>query len=274
MPAPTYIISKVADPIFAVVIGLAAAGLRINREEEAKGYSTSQTIQTGLRLGSHEARPILLAHRLADNLAAQLRGRIDAHGEVLCYFIAVAATQREVVRRGLLEVMRRPRALATAGVDVERAVVVRGQHLARLQVDGAALRQRARQRARRRRGHGRREPLGREQRDRGVEVLECERGRRALLGAVGRGQQRHRGGTAAGGCGDAEQHQVAVEAARGLRAVVAGAGVLRVRGYEGAELCDGGAVAGDGALVAVGGLRLRELRLERLQGLDDGALAG
>ncbi|EJP62469.1 hypothetical protein ACQRIT_000288 [Beauveria bassiana] len=49
MPAPTYIISKVADPIFAVVIGLAAAGLRINREEEAKGYSTSQTIQTGLR---------------------------------------------------------------------------------------------------------------------------------------------------------------------------------------------------------------------------------
>lgn len=49
MPAPTYIIAKVADPIFAVVIGLSAAGLRINREETAKGNSTSQTIQTGLR---------------------------------------------------------------------------------------------------------------------------------------------------------------------------------------------------------------------------------
>ncbi|XWX01896.1 hypothetical protein V2A60_009925 [Cordyceps javanica] len=49
MPAPTYIISRVADPIFAVVIGLSAAGLRINREEEAKGNATSQTIQTGLR---------------------------------------------------------------------------------------------------------------------------------------------------------------------------------------------------------------------------------
>lgn len=51
MPAPAYIISRVADPIFAVVIGVSAAALRINREEEAKGNSTSQTIQTGLRYG-------------------------------------------------------------------------------------------------------------------------------------------------------------------------------------------------------------------------------
>lgn len=49
MPAPTYIISRVADPIFAVIIGISAAGLRINREETEKGYSTSQTVQTGLR---------------------------------------------------------------------------------------------------------------------------------------------------------------------------------------------------------------------------------
>lgn len=49
MPAPTYIISKVADPIFAVVIGLSAAATRINREEKVKGYTTQQTIDNGLR---------------------------------------------------------------------------------------------------------------------------------------------------------------------------------------------------------------------------------
>jgi len=49
MPAPTYIISRVADPIFAILIGVSAAATRINREEKAKGYTTSQTIDNGLR---------------------------------------------------------------------------------------------------------------------------------------------------------------------------------------------------------------------------------
>ena len=49
MPAPTYIISRVADPIFAVVIGMSAAVTRINREEKRKGRTTDQTIEAGLR---------------------------------------------------------------------------------------------------------------------------------------------------------------------------------------------------------------------------------
>ncbi|ROW17277.1 hypothetical protein VPNG_01065 [Cytospora leucostoma] len=49
MPAPTYIISKVADPIFAVFIGVSAAAMRINREEKEKGRVTSETINAGLR---------------------------------------------------------------------------------------------------------------------------------------------------------------------------------------------------------------------------------
>lgn len=49
MPAPTYIIGKVADPIFALFIGLSAAATRINREEKDKGRSTSETINAGLR---------------------------------------------------------------------------------------------------------------------------------------------------------------------------------------------------------------------------------
>ncbi|KAK7948269.1 uncharacterized protein PG986_009155 [Apiospora aurea] len=44
MAPPTYIISKVADPIFALVIGLGAAATRINREEKEKGKTTQQTI--------------------------------------------------------------------------------------------------------------------------------------------------------------------------------------------------------------------------------------
>ncbi|KAI1817554.1 hypothetical protein GGS20DRAFT_582274 [Poronia punctata] len=44
MAPPTYIISKVADPIFALVIGLGAATLRINREEKEKGKTTQETI--------------------------------------------------------------------------------------------------------------------------------------------------------------------------------------------------------------------------------------
>ncbi|KAI3341264.1 hypothetical protein F4824DRAFT_496009 [Ustulina deusta] len=46
MAPPTYIISRVADPIFAVAIGLGAAALRINREEKEKGKTTQQTIES------------------------------------------------------------------------------------------------------------------------------------------------------------------------------------------------------------------------------------
>jgi hypothetical protein len=49
MPAPTYIISRVADPFFAVFIGVSAAVTRINREEKEKGRTRSQTIEAGLR---------------------------------------------------------------------------------------------------------------------------------------------------------------------------------------------------------------------------------
>lgn len=49
MPAPTYIISKVADPIFAVFIGLSAATTRINREEKEKGRTTSDTLEAARR---------------------------------------------------------------------------------------------------------------------------------------------------------------------------------------------------------------------------------
>jgi len=59
MSAPTYIISRVADPIFAVVIGVSAAVTRINREAKAKGKTGSETWQDGLRrLGlSNSAKP-------------------------------------------------------------------------------------------------------------------------------------------------------------------------------------------------------------------------
>jgi hypothetical protein len=46
MPAPTYIISRFADPIFAVFIGLSAAAMRINREEREKGKTSKETIDT------------------------------------------------------------------------------------------------------------------------------------------------------------------------------------------------------------------------------------
>lgn len=39
-----YIISKTIDPLFAISIGLAAAGTRINREEKEKGRSTQQSV--------------------------------------------------------------------------------------------------------------------------------------------------------------------------------------------------------------------------------------
>ncbi|RDA83911.1 hypothetical protein CP532_3672 [Ophiocordyceps camponoti-leonardi (nom. inval.)] len=49
MPPPTYIISRVADPVFAIFIGISAAVTRINREEKSKGRTTSETIEIGLR---------------------------------------------------------------------------------------------------------------------------------------------------------------------------------------------------------------------------------
>ncbi|KAL2155306.1 hypothetical protein VTH82DRAFT_47 [Thermothelomyces myriococcoides] len=45
MAPPVYIISRVADPIFAVFIGVSAAALRINREEKEKGRTTQETLQ-------------------------------------------------------------------------------------------------------------------------------------------------------------------------------------------------------------------------------------
>ncbi|KAI4870741.1 hypothetical protein F4820DRAFT_403225 [Hypoxylon rubiginosum] len=49
MAPPTYIISRVGDPIFAVVIGLGAAATRINREQKDKGQTTQQTIEAAKR---------------------------------------------------------------------------------------------------------------------------------------------------------------------------------------------------------------------------------
>ncbi|KAI5927947.1 hypothetical protein F4810DRAFT_165824 [Camillea tinctor] len=46
---PAYIISRRADPIFAIAMGLAAAAMRINREEKEKGNTTQQTIQAAKR---------------------------------------------------------------------------------------------------------------------------------------------------------------------------------------------------------------------------------
>ncbi|KAI1447463.1 hypothetical protein F5Y02DRAFT_416013 [Annulohypoxylon stygium] len=49
MAPPTYIISRVADPIFAVLIGLGAAATRINREGKDKGKTTQQIFEAGKR---------------------------------------------------------------------------------------------------------------------------------------------------------------------------------------------------------------------------------
>ncbi|KAK3304240.1 uncharacterized protein B0T15DRAFT_233766 [Chaetomium strumarium] len=49
MAAPVYIISRVADPIFAVFIGVSAAALRINREEKEKGRTTQETLEAACR---------------------------------------------------------------------------------------------------------------------------------------------------------------------------------------------------------------------------------
>jgi L-cystine uptake protein TcyP (sodium:dicarboxylate symporter family) len=46
MAPPTYIISRVADPIFALLIGVGAAATRIRREEKEKGKTTQQSMDS------------------------------------------------------------------------------------------------------------------------------------------------------------------------------------------------------------------------------------
>jgi hypothetical protein len=64
MPSPAHLISKVGDPIFAVVIGLSAAATRINREEKELGRSTQQTIDAGLRYACPDPFPHSLCTKL------------------------------------------------------------------------------------------------------------------------------------------------------------------------------------------------------------------
>ncbi|KAK3683479.1 hypothetical protein B0T22DRAFT_483334 [Podospora appendiculata] len=49
MAPPAYIISRVADPIFAVFIGVSAAAMRINREEKEKGKTTKDILHAARR---------------------------------------------------------------------------------------------------------------------------------------------------------------------------------------------------------------------------------
>jgi len=49
MAPPTYVISKAADPVFAVAAGLAAAATRITREGKEKGKTAQQTAEAGKR---------------------------------------------------------------------------------------------------------------------------------------------------------------------------------------------------------------------------------
>ncbi|KAJ9622363.1 hypothetical protein H2203_006582 [Taxawa tesnikishii (nom. ined.)] len=44
-PRYAYIISKNLDPVFALSVGVAAAGTRINREQKEKGYNPQQTME-------------------------------------------------------------------------------------------------------------------------------------------------------------------------------------------------------------------------------------
>lgn len=51
---PAYIISRVADPVFALVIGLGAAVTRVNREEKEKGRATHETLDTVKKYSTFE----------------------------------------------------------------------------------------------------------------------------------------------------------------------------------------------------------------------------
>ncbi|KAF2718563.1 hypothetical protein K431DRAFT_305981 [Polychaeton citri CBS 116435] len=58
MSAP-FIFSKTLDPLFAILVGATAAGVRINREEKEKGRSTQESLESlkarfGLVLGGGE----------------------------------------------------------------------------------------------------------------------------------------------------------------------------------------------------------------------------
>ncbi|KAF8544424.1 hypothetical protein BDD12DRAFT_872673 [Trichophaea hybrida] len=46
MPQYTHLISRAADPLFALVIGASAAALRIRREEAEAGRDTTQALET------------------------------------------------------------------------------------------------------------------------------------------------------------------------------------------------------------------------------------
>ena len=66
MAPPTYIISRVVDPIFAVVIGLGAAGTRISREEKEKGKSKKEWDARKEQLANAQAAR---QKKRADNIA-------------------------------------------------------------------------------------------------------------------------------------------------------------------------------------------------------------
>lgn len=46
---PIYLISRIADPLFAAFIGIGAAATRINREEAEVGRGGRETLNLGLR---------------------------------------------------------------------------------------------------------------------------------------------------------------------------------------------------------------------------------
>lgn len=79
MPAPTYIIGKVADPIFALFIGLSAAATRINREEKDKGRTTSETVNAGLRYACFLLVSLVAPHGNSYSDSAQENGSIQAY---------------------------------------------------------------------------------------------------------------------------------------------------------------------------------------------------
>jgi hypothetical protein len=49
MAPPAYLITRTADPIFALFIGVSAAALRINREEKELGHSAEETVNSLFR---------------------------------------------------------------------------------------------------------------------------------------------------------------------------------------------------------------------------------
>ncbi|POS83943.1 hypothetical protein EPUL_005397 [Erysiphe pulchra] len=64
-PPPKYLISKYGDPIFATIIGLASAAIKINRKEKELGHSTQETINTARRFNGNSQ--FLFIHQEASN---------------------------------------------------------------------------------------------------------------------------------------------------------------------------------------------------------------